>query len=554
MKIRVKVFLGFGGIFVLFLILSFFNIDTAKKIEETTYRVKTESAVFAGLAQQMKLDVVQIQQWLSDISATRALDGLNDGFDEAEKSKQAFLEKLSRFRDLLAKHNDVDRLAALDSIEKALNIYHAQGVVMAKAYIDDGPSSGNKIMADFDAAAVGINSLIDPFLSQQLSEHAEGMELVAVMVGKMTTTLFSGALVMLLIIVASAAYLVLSVTRPLQRVTAMLKDISEGEGDLTTRLDDKGKDEIAELSLYFNQFVSKLQVLFREVVQNVETLTTTANELSAISSQMSANSEQATGKVNTVAVAAEEMSVNMESVAAASEETSVNVNMVAAAAEEMAATIAEIAKNTDKTKNITDSAVTQSQNASNQINQLGVAAREVGKVTETITEISEQTNLLALNATIEAARAGEAGKGFAVVANEIKDLAKQTSLATGEIKNKISKIQDATVNSVSEITQISGIISEVNEMVSNISVTVEEQSNTTQEIAENVNQASQGIQEVNENVAQTSSVTGEVAADMAEVGQTSDEINTSSSQVKLRAEELGALAHKLAAHVSQFKV
>lgn len=138
-------------------------------------------------------------------------------------------------------------------------------------------------------------------------------------------------------------------------------------------------------------------------------------------------SGQATEKANSVAAAAEKMSVNMDSVAAASEETSVNVNMVAAAVEEMFTTITEIASNTEKTKTITGTAVIQSQNASTQIYELGVAAQEVGKVTETITEISEQTNLLALNTIIEAACAGEAGKGFAVVANEIKDLAKQTS-------------------------------------------------------------------------------------------------------------------------------
>jgi methyl-accepting chemotaxis protein len=113
-------------------------------------------------------------------------------------------------------------------------------------------------------------------------------------------------------------------------------------------------------------------------------------------------------------------------------------------------------------------------------------------VVETITEISEQVNLLALNATIEAARAGEAGKGFAVVANEIKELAKQTSAATLEIKEKIQNIQGSTDGTVKGINEISEVIRSVNEIVGTIATAVEEQSAATKEIASNIAQASRG--------------------------------------------------------------
>ncbi len=335
-----------------------------------------------------------------------------------------------------------------------------------------------------------------------------------------------------------------------------IADIARNISQKNLTINFKRKGDAALVGVYHDMenMTNNLRNMFKDIASGIQTLSSASTELSAISSQMSANAEQTTGKANTVAAAAEEMNVNMDSVAAASEETSVNVSMVATATEEMSTTISEIATNTEKTKSITEKAVIQSKNASSQINDLGTAAKEIGKVTETITELSEQTNLLALNATIEAARAGEAGKGFAVVANEIKDLAKQTSEATAEIKDKITRIQDETRNSVTEITQIAGIISEVNEMVSTVSVTVEEQAKATQEIADNVSQASQGIQEVNENVAQASSVTGEVAADIAEVGQASSEINNSSTQVNVSAEELSELAEKLTGIVNQFKV
>jgi methyl-accepting chemotaxis protein len=150
-----------------------------------------------------------------------------------------------------------------------------------------------------------------------------------------------------------------------------------------------------------------------------------------------------------VATSAEEMSANLNNVAAAMEAVFHQYQpWLPRAAEEMTATINEIAQNAEKAGAISDQAVDKAGETSGQMEGLGQAAEGIGKVVETITEISEQVNLLALNATIEAARAGEAGKGFAVVANEIKELAKQTSTATLEIKEKIANIQGSTDGAV----------------------------------------------------------------------------------------------------------
>ncbi len=268
------------------------------------------------------------------------------------------------------------------------------------------------------------------------------------------------------------------IIRPISRVSGMLKNISEGEGDLTTRLpvnENSGGDELQQLSVYFNDFVGKLQKMFRQVADGVNTMSSATTELSAVSEQMSSSATGISTDSNSVAAATEEMSTNMSSVAAATEQVTMNMSIVATSTREMSATISDVAKNTARASSVTEHAVTIAGSASENVKELGLAAQEIGKVTETIAEISEQTNLLALNATIEAARAGEAGKGFAVVANEIKELAKQTAEATLEIKNKIEGIQGSTAASVSQITKITEVISEINTTVISIEASVEEQ-------------------------------------------------------------------------------
>jgi methyl-accepting chemotaxis protein len=345
-----------------------------------------------------------------------------------------------------------------------------------------------------------------------------------------------------------------TVIKPILAVVAGLKDIAEGEGDLTKTLQITSEDEVGELAKWFNTFMTKLRVIISEISGNADSMTGASVELSKLSSNLSEGADLTSAKSNTVASAAEEMSSNINSVAAATEEASTNMNLVATAAEEMTSTINEIAQNSEHARTITQDAVKQADDASLKIDELGRAAQEISKVTETITEISEQTNLLALNATIEAARAGEAGKGFAVVANEIKELARQTAEATQDIKDRIEGIQKSTSIAVKQVEGISKVINDVNEIVSTIATAVEEQSVTTKEIAGNVAQASNGMQEVSENIAQSSSVSTEIARDIADVNQSSNDISNSSSQVDMSAQQLSKLAEELKSLVGKFKI
>ncbi len=345
-----------------------------------------------------------------------------------------------------------------------------------------------------------------------------------------------------------------SIVRPIKTAVAGLKDIAQGEGDLTMRLEVNTKDEIGELSTWFNTFIEKLQGIIRQIDDNAKAVHESSTGLSLIATQMSSGAEDTAGRANAVATATEEMTANLTNVAAAMEESSTNTNVVAAAAEEMTSTINEIAKNAGDAKTISDEAVQKAENASTRMSELGRATQVIGKVTEAINDISEQTNLLALNATIEAARAGEAGKGFAVVAGEIKELARQTAKATLDIKTQIEGVQETTATTVTDIDEITIVINGVNEIVTNIAAAVEEQSAATNEIAGNINQVSQGISEVNENINQCSAVAEEISRDITQVNSEAKEISKGSGQVGSSAGSMNEMASQLKVITGKFKV
>lgn len=367
-------------------------------------------------------------------------------------------------------------------------------------------------------------------------------------------------MVVLVVIVATVITGVLvflsamAIVRPINNAVEGLKDIAQGEGDLTMRLRVKSNDEISEMAKWFNVFIEKLQGIIKKIADNANGVSSSSTQLSQIAGNLLEGADDTSKRANNVAAASEEMSANITNIAAAMEESSTNTNMVASAAEEMSSTILEIAENTEKARSIASNAVTQTNNTSSQMKELGTAAEKIGRVTETITEISEQTNLLALNATIEAARAGEAGKGFAVVANEIKELAKQTAEATVDIKQLIEDVQRTSGSTEEQMAQISEVISSVNDIVATIATAVEEQTAATQEIANNISQASVGIQEVNENVSQSSTVATDISQDIAEVSVSSGKISQGSHDVRRSAEHLLERASALNTIVETFKV
>ena len=260
------------------------------------------------------------------------------------------------------------------------------------------------------------------------------------------------------------------------------------DGNLNERGDSKGfKGAYADIVDGINGIMDTFKESIQKVGGSSTQLASSSEKLSKLNQQMSGTAEETSSQAGVVSAAAEQVSKNLQ--------------MVSSSTDEMMASIKEIAKNANEATKVATAGVKVAETTNATVAKLGDSSVEIGAVIKVITSIAQQTNLLALNATIEAARAGEAGKGFAVVANEVKELAKETAKATEEIGQKIQAIQEDSKGAVDAIGEISGVISQINEISTTIASSVEEQSATTSDIGRNVGEAARGSEEIAKNIA-----------------------------------------------------
>ncbi|MBU0960780.1 MAG: cache domain-containing protein [Proteobacteria bacterium] len=571
MSIKWRMFLILIGIVILFGVMSFFTLNISGKIrdlglEETgTVMLEDQKAKVQVASHSMAL---AIQQAIEKAGYTEQEDmaelirAMVDPIRFEEDSSGYFfvyqnttnvafpVKKDNQGKDL-GQTKDKNGVYVIQELDKQARA--GGGFV---SYIWPKPGKGETPKISYAEMIPGLDMWIGTgvYIDNIDSTKAALDEKMSKLTRSKTINMLLIAGLIFLTIIALNIIIVFGITSGLKQLITSLRDVTEGDGDLTRRIDIRSSDELGELATLFNNFLAELQGIIKRLAESALNVRARSTELSNISLELLSNATDTSQRAENVASSSEEMSANLNNVAAAMEESSTNTNMVAAAAEEMSATINEIAENAERGREVSAKAVDQATSASEKMTELGQAADKIGKVTETITEISEQTNLLALNATIEAARAGEAGKGFAVVANEIKELAKQTAEATLNIKALIDDVQVTSRTTREEISQISSVIGGVNNIVATIATAVEEQTAATREIANNISQASEGIQEVNENVNQSSTVAIDITRDITEVSSSAQRISKNSNDVKNSAEDLLARSTELSDIVGRFKI
>ncbi|MHC8494619.1 methyl-accepting chemotaxis protein [Thalassospira sp. SM2505] len=486
-----------------------------------------------------RYNVIQVQQWLSDISATRGLDGLNDGFDEAEVAAKGLAENLIVAKNLAKKLGQTELLSSLDIVEAAFPAYYEAGKKMAQGYIDGGPEVGNKMMSSFDDAAEKLSAALevavdntDTYASSveaELVEKLVGLEKNVQSIFWLTTSVTVASILICALI---AWVMHRRISSPVAQSVNMLGQLADGNYDLSLNKSDR-KDEIGDLVRVMHVFretgLSNLKMREQQEADRKEAEKQRQQSLMQMAERVESETrrvvEMISGQTNELANAAQRMSSsadlvqgNSETVAAASSQALATVEAVAGAGEELNSSLGEINGQIARANRVSEDAVEASRSTETTVSQLADSVRGIGEVVELISGIAEQTNLLALNATIEAARAGDAGKGFAVVAQEVKNLATQTSRSTDEIARQISEIQAVTDSAVKAMAMIAEKIHEMDEVSTAIAAAVEEQSAATAEIARNVSETASASREVSMRISEVSTEASETGRMAAEVG------------------------------------
>ncbi|MBA6409593.1 methyl-accepting chemotaxis protein [Pseudoalteromonas sp. 5Ae-yellow] len=339
------------------------------------------------------------------------------------------------------------------------------------------------------------------------------------------------AIIMIIAVILLSYFIGKSILIPTRLAADMMKDISQGEGDLTRKLNESGNDEISELSRSFNLFALKMRESLAHVAQSANDVSEHAHTVDDSSRTSHSFIELQNDSSTQVAAAMEQMTHQIH-----------DVSRNAEAAEQAAK---DAAQNASTGKNVVAQTITAIETLSSNIEtvsrvteDLANESHNIGSVLDVIRSISEQTNLLALNAAIEAARAGEHGRGFAVVADEVRTLASRTGQSTDEIQTMITKLQEgakAAVEavkssqalSVSTVDQASSANTSLNEIERLVSIITEMNS----QIARATEQQTQAADEVNLRINELSQSTEQSLNNTKQLTDASDNLKQSSQEL-----------------------
>lgn len=422
--------------------------------------------------------------------------GDEDLLEDAQESFDLLVTNLTKIRNLdsnfaningvtndAKEYNEIAQEISQGFINEEIDFASAQGKIEKKSSLFE--SVGKTLTSQKLNAATMFNGLVDETVQNGADSRNLSILLGVVSLGLMT---------LLSVVIAK------SISSAVTTVSDSLQELAEGDGDLTNQLSVDSQDEIGSVVNHFNIFTQMLRGIVREVVDVVNPLSSSAEQLAEKVNQVDANVKSQSDVAEVTKQSMVEMQHSVTDIAKSAAEAA-----NAAGAGELE--VNQGMDNVHRSLSVSGELTQEISNASSVINQLAQDSQNMNQILDVINGIAEQTNLLALNAAIEAARAGEQGRGFAVVADEVRSLASRTALSTTEIRELLDKLisaADLSVNSMdtakekadaneqisrevdSSLTNIKVQIGLISTMNSQIATATEEQSSVAETVVANI--------------------------------------------------------------------
>ena len=391
-------------------------------------------------------------------------------------------------------------------------------------------------------------------------------------------------------------YALNQVTKPIVKLADTLKDISEGEGDLTRTINVKSNDELGTMALYFNRTLEKIKKMVITIKGETVILSDIGTDLASNMTETAASINEITSNIQSIKsrmlnqsasvtqtnASMEQITVNIDKLNSHVERQTASVAKSSTAIEEMLANIRSVTKtlvnNAENVNGLTEAAElgrTSLSDVVEDVQKIAMESEGLLEINSVMENIASQTNLLSMNAAIEAAHAGDAGKGFAVVANEIRKLAessreqsKTISTVLKKIKVSIDSITASTNNVLQKFEAINSNVKIVAEQEENIRCAMEEQGEGSKQILESIGEVKditglvkgvslemfEGSKEVIREAMNLSNTTTEISGGMNEMAAGADQINAAVNAVNELSRKNRENINDLAKEVSRFKV
>jgi methyl-accepting chemotaxis protein len=520
--IRAKLLMGFGVVLLGTLIIGCISIYGYQVMGNSTSYLYNKSISGVSEAKGLQTEIINLENELTNLMLASTISDkkLAEQIKADSSAKiAASIEKIKVTIDTTGA--DIERVEVRATFFELVAVYNNYLLSVEQVLIleKSSPETAAKMYfsKEFQSLTPKIFSLVVEYVRLELETAKINYDNSLKVKQSVTYVTISAIVICFILSFYIALYVRKSITSPLNNTKKYINDLAESR--LNGNID--GIDyvgvtgQIASSVLVLQQ---NLRHAIKEISDNSMVISSSSEELAAVSAQLNSY--------------AEESSSQAHAVANTSASVSQSTQVVASSAEEFSASIREISINAMEASNVANKAVQIASNTNSQMAKLRNSSVEIGAVLGVISGIAEQTNLLALNATIEAARAGELGKGFAVVANEVKELARSTAKATNEIGNSINTIQSDAKSAIESLEEITQIINKISDISNVIAAAVEEQAATVGEISRSIFTSAAGSSEITQNIQGVADSSGKITQGSAEIQSSSVELARVSSQLR----------------------